>query len=392
MHKSTTLGLGVSGLFATHFFGFGFYLPYFPFILESGGLSVTQVGVVLGASTIARIIANPLMTALSDHAGRRRLSIFIYSVIGSLFVVLFALTDGYWAALLTVSGLLIFWSPIVPLSDAYAISASRTHALDYGKMRLWGSLGFIAANLLGGWIIGSHGTVPLLVMLGLGVLSTGLVAVILPPQGPKGEEPVLAGKDQKPHFLAEPKFLIILIVIGMLQGGHAAYYGFATLYWSAAGLSQFYIGILWAIGVAAEVALFMFARRLQLRMGPQVFLLVAALSGALRWTLFPLADGPVAAIAIQCLHCLTFAAGHLGAVAYISRIVPEKWSATGQGFMAASNGIQLAIGMAICGPLFAMDARYPFWLMAATCTVASIALLALWPMMRDKLAQHAVVT
>lgn len=390
MQNSLVLRLGVSGLFATHFFGFGFYLPFFPLILEEEGLDLSQIGVVLGAATIARIIANPIMTALSDHAGRRRLSIFIYSVLGSAFVALFAVGDGYYMALLTVAGLLIFWSPIVPLSDAYALGAAKSHNLDYGRMRLWGSLAFIAANLIGGWILSGHGTGYILVLLGAGVLSTGLIAMLLPAQDPSERSEAAATTSQRPGFLKQPWFFLVIGVIGLLQGGHGAYYAFSTLYWTQAGLSQSYIGILWAVGVAAEVGLFMFATHLQGRIGPQVFLLVAALAGVLRWFLFPLADGPVAAILIQMLHCLTFGAGHLGAVSYISRIVPEKWSATGQGFLAASNGIQLAIGMAICGPLFEIDARYPFWGMAGLSLIATVGLLALWSFMGQKLrAQDA---
>ncbi|MEP3258280.1 MAG: MFS transporter, partial [Roseibium sp.] len=111
-----------------------------------------------------------------------------------------------------------------------------------------------------------------------------------------------------------------------------------------------------------------------------------AVGGIFRWLLFPLADNFVTMAALQLMHGLSFGAAHLGSVAFLSRLVPPKWGATGQGFLAASNGILTALGLAICGPLFELDPAYPFWAMAGMSMVATLGLALLHPFMAKKLS------
>ncbi|MEP4033963.1 MFS transporter [Roseibium polysiphoniae] len=382
---AASLSARVGGLFASHFLGFGLFLPFFPLVLEDRGLTVAEIGYILSAGTIVRIAANPVMTGLSDHSGRRRLSIFAYSMAGAAFLGFFIASSGMVTALIAVMGLMIFWSPIVPLSDAYALDVVRNHGADYGRMRLWGSVGFVVANVFGGWLAGMGNSQLIVMGTVLGVISTGFVAISLPRQG-RDEETGEPQQNQRPKLFWSPWFLGILGVIGLLQGSHAAFYGFGTLFWLQAGISEFAIGLLWSIGVLAEIALFFVAGRLGLSFGPLTFLLVGAAGGILRWLLFPLADSFVTMAALQLMHGLSFGAAHLGSVAFLSRLVPPKWGATGQGFLAASNGILTALGLAICGPLFELDPAYPFWAMAAVSIVATLGLALLHPFMAKKLA------
>ena len=383
--SSDGISFKVGALFASHFIGFGLFLPFFPMVLEQRGLTVAEIGFILCASTIARIAANPIMTGLSDHSGRRRLSIFVYSVAAASFLGFFALTSGPLAALVAVAGLMIFWSPIVPLSDAYALDVVRNHKADYGRMRLWGSVAFIVANLLGGWFAGLDASAFYIVSgIILGVLSTGFVALMLPRQLSDAQDPGTSGKD-RPFLFTQPWFLLILAVLGVLQGTHAAFYGFGSLFWLEAGIGGFEVGVLWSIGVAAEVVLFYLAGRLGPAFGPLTLIIASAAAGSLRWLLFPYADTFFSAAVLQVLHGISFGAAHLGAVAYIAKLVPQRWSATGQGFLAASNGILTAAGFAASGPLFALNPAYAFWAMAAASATATFLLIAIRPIMAGKL-------
>ncbi len=387
--------MGLSGrvgaLFASHFFGFGLFLPFFPVVLESRGLSVAEIGYILGAGTIVRIAANPLMTGLSDRSGRRRLSIFVYSMAGAAFLGLFmGLMGGRMlVALITVSGLMAFWSPIVPLSDAYALDVVRNHGADYGRMRLWGSVGFVVANVIGGWLADIGNPDIIVAGIGLGVLSTGFVAISLPAQG-RPEQTARKTDMDRPGLFWSPWFLCVLLVLGLLQGSHAAFYGFGTLFWLQAGISEFAVGLLWSVGVVAEIALFFMAGRLVARFGPLNFMIVGAVGGVVRWVLFPFADDLLTMTVLQLLHGISFGAAHLGAVGYLSRLVPPKWSATGQGLLAASNGILMAAGLAVCGPLYAADPAYPFWAMAVASVIAVLGLALLRPLMAFKLTAAEV--
>lgn len=377
---------GVSALFASHFFGFGLFLPFFPLVLAARGLSENEIGFVLGLSTIVRIAASPLLTNLSDRTGRRRLSIFAYSVLSGLFLGLFVGTSSVASVWICVAGLMFFWSPIVPLSDAYALDVTRNIGADYARMRLWGSVAFVVANLGGGWLASSGSPNLIVAGIGLGVLATGVLAISLPGQTGKGPDSADVGS-QKPTVFKKSWFLLVLLVGGLLQATHAAYYGFGTIYWVQAGVDKFSIGFLWAIGVVAEIGLFYMAKRLNDRLGPISFLMMAAVGSIARWGLFPLAEGLPAIVALQLLHGLSFGAAHLGTVAFLAKVVPQKWAATGQGLFSTSSGILLATGLAICGPLFDLDPAYPFWAMAGVGLAALILLVLLKPLWNRKLEE-----
>ncbi|ADZ69918.1 MFS transporter [Polymorphum gilvum] len=369
--QQTASGLStrVSGLFAVHFLGMGLFLPFFPLVLAARSLSVSEIGVILGLATAARIAAGPILTGLSDRTGRRRLSILGYSLAGVATLILFAATSGYPATLAAVVCLMIFWSPIVPLADAYALDVVREDGGDYGRMRLWGSIAFIVANLAGGWVIAAWSTLPIVAGILFSLLATGVVAATLPPMH-RGQRNEAAGQGAKPAVLARPWFLGALAVIGLLQGSHAAYYAFGTIFWRDTGVAEAAIGVLWSLGVVTEIALFSFAGRLPAWIGPIQLLAIGALAAVLRWALFPLAVAPVPMAVLQGLHGLSFGAVHLGTVGFLSQVVPARWAATGQSLAATSTGILMAAGMAACGPLYAAAPEWAFWAMSLSSAAA----------------------
>ncbi len=385
----TGLSARVGGLFASHFLGFGLFLPFFPLVLEARGLSVDEIGFVLGLGTIVRIGSSPVLANLSDRSGKRRLSIFVYSLCAGGFLGAFAASSGVTSAWITIAGLMIFWAPIVPLSDAYALDVQRNTGADYARMRLWGSVGFVVANIGGGWLASAGSDQLIVVALVVSVLSTGFVAILLPRQEkePSAADglPVSSGK-----VFREGWFLAALVIGGLLQATHAAFYGFGTLFWVNAGINEFAIGGLWAIGVVAEIGLFFVAKRLSLKAGPLQFMMIAAAGSILRWVIFPFATELWQAAALQVLHGLSFGAAHLGSVAFLAKVVPQKWSATGQGLLSTSSGILLAIGLAVCGPLYELDPAYPFWVMALLALIALLALAAMRPVLASKLSHAAV--
>lgn len=380
----TGLSVRVGGLFATHFIGFGLFLPFFPLVLETRGLTVAEIGYVLGIGTIVRVAASPVLTNISDRSGRRRLSVFVYSMVAGAFLGLFAATTGFASALAAVAGLMIFWSPIVPLSDAYALDVARNTGADYARMRLWGSVGFIAATLLGGWLVEIE--YPQVIVAGIlaGVVSTGVVAISLPRQKQvePGEE---AGTSDRPGVFSAAWFIGILLVAGLSQATHAAVYGFGTLYWLSVGVDEFSIGILWSIGVVAEIVLFFVAGHLGIRFGPVSFLLAGAAASLVRWIAFPFVEQFEAMAALQLLHGLSFGAAHLGIVGFLAKVVPQRWSATGQGLLSASVGVQTAVGLAICGPLYALNPAYPFWAMSVAAAIALCGLIIMRPLLLTRL-------
>ncbi|WP_428673632.1 MFS transporter [Roseibium sp.] len=386
MHfSSPPISARVAGLFACHFFGYGLFLPFLPVVLDFRGINPAEIGFILGAGTITRIAASPLLANIADRTGQRRLSILIYSLTGAAFIALFAGPAGFVLVAVAVIGYMVFQAPVLPLADAYALDAARNTGTDYARMRLWGSVGFVAANLAGGMLAAEQTSWSILVLIAVAALATGAVAMSMSSQQRGGGQSDTRGDDREAPF-RKAWFWPILALLGLFQASHSAFYGFGTIYWKAMDVPDFTIGVLWAVGVVAEIALFTVAGRLGRRFDPPVFLLVSGAAAVVRWGLFPFADNFVTMAALQMLHALTFGAAHLGAVSILAKLVPSKWGGTGQGLLATSIGIQSAVALTVCGALYDVDPDLPFYLMAAVSAVGVLATLALTPLVRRRMA------
>nr|MEC9420906.1 MFS transporter [Pseudomonadota bacterium] len=379
----------VSALFASHFIGVGLFLPFIPVVLGFRGLTAAEIGFVLGIGTIARIAASPLLSNLSDRTGQRRLSILIYSLAAATFIGLYFLPLGLVFLSIAVIGYMVMNAPVVPLSDAYALDVQRNTGADYARMRLWGSAGFVVASIFGGSLAAEGTSWLIVVAVGLASLATGAVAMSLPRQK-RGETPSEAADGTSDNHKDTPFksvwFWPLLMVLGLYQASHSAFYGFGTLYWQAMDVPDFAIGLLWATGVAAEIALFTVAGKLAQRFDPPIFLLAAGVAATLRWLLFPFADTLPAMAALQTLHGLSFGAAHLGAVAILARVVPSRWAGTGQGLLATSVGIQMAIGLSISGAIYEINPDWPFFVMSVVAAIGTLLTLAMTPMLRNRMA------
>ena len=138
----------------------------------------------------------------------------------------------------------------------------------------------------------------------------------------------------------------------LVQSSHAAYYGFSTIAWKAAGFDGVAIGALWALGVIAEIVLFALSGRLPHSFGAVPLLMVGAAGAVLRWTAMPFDPPGWTLPLLQCLHALSFGASHLGAIAYLAHAAPEGRGATAQGYFSIAQGVTLSFCMLLAGFLY----------------------------------------
>jgi MFS transporter, PPP family, 3-phenylpropionic acid transporter len=139
-------------------------------------------------------------------------------------------------------------------------------------------------------------------------------------------------------------FLAFVAAAGLIQASHAVYYGFATLHWRAAGHGELVIGLLWAEGVLAEIALFAGAAALLRRIDPLRLLILAGGLSAIRWGLTALSTDLAVLVPAQALHAASFGAVHLAAMHYLRDNTPPEVHASAQGFYAAI-GTALPFGL-----------------------------------------------
>ena len=153
-------------------------------------------------------------------------------------------------------------------------------------------------------------------------------------------------------LLRDPAFIAVAAAASLIQGSHALYYGFSTIDWQAAGFGGGTIGVLWALGVLAEIVLFALSARLPAAFRPSVLILIGGAGALVRWTAMAL-DPPGALLPLlQCLHGLSFGATHLGTLAFIARAAPAGLAATAQGYLAVSIGLVMAAATGLSGLLY----------------------------------------
>ncbi len=341
----------------------GLYGPYWPIWLSSRGLEAGEIGLLLALSTWSKVVGSPLFASLADRLGARRRVMLGLACAALAAFAFYASAGPFWALCLGAMLTGFVFPPLLPMIENVTLLAAQISRFDYGRVRLWGSITFIAAASGGGaWLAGrSEAWIPVL-MLGAGVLivlaATGLPDVRLPP--------VARGHGSYRRLLQSRPFLLFLAAASLVQCSHAAFYGFATLHWRAAGLGEGTIGLLWAEGVVVEIVLFAFAGAVVRRVGIVPLLGLGAAAGVLRWLVTGLTTELWALALVQLLHAATFGCTHLAAMAFLQRAVPDTVSAGAQAlYSAIAMGAVLALTMMAAGALYAAVAGQVFLAMAA---------------------------
>lgn len=355
-------------LFAAQFASLGAAMPFIPAALSEGGLSATQLSIVLALGSVTRLLTSPASARLADRWGMRAV-VVAGAALAALTLPAMALLQGFAVLLMVQLVHSVGVAPVVPLSDAAAIAEMRRRAFDYGRVRAWGSIAFIAAAVAAGQLVGMAGPAAALWLAACCLGATALVAAGLPePPAPRTRP---TGGMWEP--LRHPGFRRLLPASALIQGSHAMYYGFATLHWQAAGLSAATIGLLWAWGVVMEVALFLWGRRMVERLGARGLATLAAAAGVLRWGVTGATTELVPLFLAQALHALTFGAMHLAAIRALGAL-PSGLGARAQ-TLHSSLGVGLASGALLLasGPLYAALGGHGFWVMAGLCGLGVVA-------------------
>lgn len=352
--------------YAAYFAAMGLVLPFFPVYLDGRGFDAVLIGFMTGLMALAKVVAPPWIGHLLDSRpqdqGHR--FIVIASWLAALAALVIAFVFNIYLLALIVLLFGVLWAAVLPLADGLSVAVSELEMADYGRLRVWGSIGFVLASLLGGvWLTGEHiDTFPYL-------LAALMVVLALAARGfPRVEQLHDADSGATPFPGA---FYLLLAVAFIMQVSHGAYYGFFSLYLADAGFSGWQIGLYWVIGVLAEIVLmWRWSRAVQMRAPAVVFSLCLALA-ALRWLGTGLTTHMVLLIGLQLLHAASFAAFHVSAIAWVKRIAPDNRHGAAQGlFSAAGFGLGTTVGIMGCGLIVgSMGYAMAFYLCAAVAAI-----------------------
>lgn len=377
----------VSLLFAAACVISGTQTPYLPVWLDWSGLSAREIAIVMAAPMFARVAVTPAIAFAADHFGDHRR--FLIGLAWAGLAALIALTQSatFWPILVLTLLFALATSTIMPLTDTVAMSGVRAAGLDYGRMRLWGSLSFIVASFCGGWVVDrlGAGSAIWLVVAG-GILTVAAAHGLARPIGlgrlKAATTPPRIKIADAVGLLHSRVFLVFLLAVGAVQGAHAVFYTFGTLHWGAQGLSNAWAGALWAIGVMVEIALLAFSGAVVRRIGAIELIILGAGASVIRWVAMGF-DPPLALlIPLQVLHGVTFGGTHIGAIYFMAKAVPEQYSGTAQALYASvTAGVALGGAMLLAGQLYAEHGGRAYWAMAVLAAIglgASVALLRAW--------------
>ncbi|SMF82675.1 MFS transporter, PPP family, 3-phenylpropionic acid transporter [Tistlia consotensis] len=366
--------LAYAGLFGA----IGLYLPYFPVFLKGRGFSAEEIALVVALPAWLRLATTPALAGLADSSGRPR-RVMVILALGALacFLGLSLVHSLLLVALLQGLGALLH-QPQMPINESLTIQASKRPAgeggFDYGRARLWGSVAFVLANLGGGWLLTGR-PAELVLWAFIAVLAATALVLLALPAGP-GPAARPARRWRLPWaLLAERRFLLFCATGALLQGTHGFYYAFGSLNWLSAGLSESWVGWLWATGVIAEVLLFWQGGRLVRRFGAYRMMALGIAAGLVRWPLMAVVADPWLLLPVNALHALTFAASHLGAMRHIAETVAPERAATSQALYATITG-SLGIGsvMFASGWLYQGFGGHGYLAMALLSAVAALPL------------------
>jgi MFS transporter, PPP family, 3-phenylpropionic acid transporter len=352
------------------FIVYGTHIPFMPVWLDWRGLSPAEISVVVAAPLFLRLFVTPVIAMAADHNGAHRRYLIILAWLSLAFVLALAASVSFWAILLFATLLMLGNSTIMPLIETIAVNGMHRRGLDYGRMRLWGSLTFVAASFAGGFAIAAYGGGAGVWLVAIGCASTVIAGHILPKeehfealiQPSRSLWRAAALRD----LLAQREFQVFLLAAGLVMSAHATFFTFGILLWEKQGLSASWCGGLWAIGVFAEVLLFSVSGRVVQRIGAARLIALGASASIIRWLAMAFSPPLAVLVPLQLLHGATYGASHIGAIHFIHRTVAREKQGTAQALYATiASGVAMGCSTLIAGWVYASAGAFSYLAMVA---------------------------
>lgn len=354
-------------LYITVFLPNGVMTPFLPLWLEHLHFDAGAISIILSAQLFMRVVATPALSTLADRLPDRA-PMLIGTAIGTFAITCFYLLPPSFTLVLAVTLAHSIFQPLQQtLTDSIAVSGVRRYRSDYSKMRIWGSISYLAGNVLAGVVLARSdaGIVPWLLILGYGLM---VLSSLSTPRLGRPRRPTVANPADGVRLLSNRAFLSTVLAVAAIQGSHAFLYGFASIYWRSLGFSDSVIGAFWALGTLAEVLLFLVFPRLLSRFSAHTIIAIAGIAAVLRWLAFsvsePLGFGAVGFTMLQALHALSTGLIIIGVQKAIAELIPEQQTSGAQGITFMANQASVGLFTLLAGYLYAHVSAYGFLSMA----------------------------
>ena len=363
------------------FFGLlGALYPYWSLYLKSQGFSSADIGLLLAIPMATKIVAPNLWGWLADYTGKRLLIIRLGALLSFLCFIGLFIDQKFWSIALVLAGYSFFWNAILPQHEVITISFLRQRPETYSRIRLWGSIGFIIFVLGSGFWFDTH-DIQTLPIIGLILLAGIFLSSLFVPNPHHQRHEKAAHKFRA--TLKQPAVLAFLLAGLLMQLSHGIYYSFFSLYMESFGYSRSGIGMLWSVGVVAEVFLFILMHRLLLRFGVREIMLGCLFIATLRWLLIGYGTEQLLLLVLaQIFHAFTFGAFHAAAIDCIRRLFEPANQGKAQALYSAfCFGAGGALGSYLGGVTWDIQ---PLWAFNIGALASFIAMIIVWFWLRDQ--------
>jgi PPP family 3-phenylpropionic acid transporter len=336
----------LSAFYLSYFAILGAMVPYWTVFLRARGMSALEIGQLMAVGTLTRILAPWASAWVGDRKPRRIVMVGVCALLMTLIFCGMFVVRGFWPVALVTAAFGFFWNAALPQFEIVTLRHLGGAGNLYGRIRLWGSVGFIGVVLGGGWLLERAGIDLLLAVLLVTMAGTLLSSLLVPDQpGP----PAVQARASLRGALRSPAALGFLAAAFLMQASHGPYYGFFSILLEDLGYPRSMVGALWALGVVAEVGVFLALARLLPRLGAARVFLASLLLAALRWLIIGHGAASVPWLLLaQVLHAATFGAFHVAALAQVQRFFPAALQGRGQ---ALYSGLCMGGGGALGGVL-----------------------------------------
>ncbi len=361
----------LSGFYLFYFATLGALVPYWGLYLKSLDCSVSQIGELVAILMATKIVAPNIWGWIADHTGARMKIVRVASLLAAVTFAGVFVSNHYWWLALVMTVYSFFWNASLPQFEATTMNHLGSNTHRYSSIRLWGSVGFIVAVSALGPVLGAYGTALLpwvLLVLFIGIWLSSLMV----PESAAGHlqldpEPMVS-------VLKRPVVFSLLLVSFLVQMSHGPYYVFFSIYMESYGYSTALIGQLWALGVVAEIGVFLLMPVLLPRYGARRLLLVAVILTTLRWLLVAGYADNIQIIAFsQLLHAASFGLYHVVVIFLIHRLFTGAHQGRGQAlYSSLSFGAGGALGSLTSGYLWSGIGPQAMYLLAAGASLCAL--------------------
>jgi PPP family 3-phenylpropionic acid transporter len=360
--RKRTNHLVIGSQYFLYFGVLGIFLPFFNLYCYHLGFSGLQIGILSAVRSVALVLFPLIWGALADRLNARRPIYILCCFCSALIWMLYLFTVDFRVMLAITIFYGMFFSPIISFLEAFTMDILGKEKKSYGRIRVWGSISFIAVVLALGKIIDLY-SVEIIVVL---ILAGSLMLSVISTQVPGIQ---VAQKKRLPRgtkSLLDRHVLVFLFCAFLMLVSHGAYYGFFSIHLENLGFGSTFIGLTWALASAAEILVMLRSDQIFSRFSIKTVLIFSFMVAALRWFVLSFVQSTAAILLSQVLHAVTYGTFHIASILYIDRLAPDKAKTMGQAVNnATSYGLGLMVGFFLNGYLYEITGSFVLFMISS---------------------------